>query len=96
MKEIYQLKAMPKTRSLVSSRPSTLVKRLIAIGNDSSASMEDRSIETYCPIKNKWKNFEQFKCYRTCFSSVVLGDELFIMGGFSTRSNSVLKSVSID
>lgn len=94
MKDICQWKVMPKTQLLTSPRPSTLQKRLIAIGNNLRSSSEDRCSEIYCPIRNEWKIFEQFKCERIGFSSAVLGDNLFILGGYCPETSQDLRSVS--
>lgn len=93
MRSIYQSKSL-KSQSITTGRPSTKVKRLIAIGNDPNSLSENRCSEIYCPISDKWKTFDQFKCERVGFSSVVLGDELYVLGGSRPKSNLKLRSVS--
>lgn len=93
MNEVYKWKALQKFQSLISPRPSTLVKRLIAIGTCYDTVLVDKQSEVYCPITNKWKFFDQFKCVRNGFHSIVLGDELFFLGGHCPIHGSELNLV---
>lgn len=78
---------MRKWKSLRRRKP-TIVKRLLAFGNDHHSVIGARFSEIYCPILGQWKMFDKIHLDRTDFASVVIDDELIVMGG-RNHGNSV-------
>lgn len=92
---ICRWRMLPKKQLPILPRTSTTANRIIAIGNDSNSSSENRRSEIYCPITNKWKAFRNFQCEQSGICSVVLGNEIYILGGFCHKSKEVKKSVGL-
>lgn len=82
----------PQHELPASPRPSTTAKRIIAIGNESSSSSENCG-EIYSLLTNRWKILDELRCERRGFCSVVLGNEIFILGGFCQKRMENMKSV---
>lgn len=97
IKDVFKWKVLPKTQpNTVNARKSTLVKRLIAIGLNEidSNCTHKNTFEYYCPILNKWKMGKGLTYERESFCSIILNDELYILGGWDKNSGQSLKSVS--
>lgn len=93
IEDVYKWVLLPHTQSKPTEpRPSTAVKRLIAIG-----CIQNKKIlptEIYCPIANKWRVYEKFVCERSEFCSVIVNDDLYVFGG-TDQDRDPLTSVSI-
>lgn len=89
MRNIYE----QKHENQAPVRPSTTVKRILAIGNFNYSPSEDQYSEIYCPVTNNWRIFNDFQCERSQFTSVFLGYEIFILGGAIKGAKNVQKSV---
>lgn len=64
-------------------RKATTMKWLMAIGNHFSTDPEERCSEICSPVTNKWRIYNKLKCEQIGFSSVILNEELYILGGQS-------------
>lgn len=84
IRDVYMWKLMRQIQPYpVPSRPSTTTTRLLALGNFSSTKLaiEHRCTEIYCSTSNKWNVSNEIECERTGFCSVVVNNELYILGG---------------
>lgn len=80
IKDVYEWKLVPESQpNPFVRRTSTTAERFIAVGNCSPNNI--RSSEMYEPAINNWKDFKQFSCNRNGFCTVLVKDELFILGG---------------
>lgn len=84
--DVFQWKLVPQSQlNPVSPRPSTIIDRYLAFGNDirffENNFKIDESSESYNPMSNKWSTFIPFSCERIGLSSLVVDNDLFIFGG---------------
>lgn len=95
-KDVFLHKILPETMPLSSiPRPSTTAKRLIVFGNRSNSAAENWCTEIYCPITQKWSDMPEFICPQSGFCTLVMNNELYIIGGWSNGCNEALDLVSI-
>lgn len=94
MDNVYQWKLLPNSNeNPAKPRLSTTINRLIVFGDEFRSPPENRKTEIYCPQTNQWKLYNKFTCDRHFFCSILIDNELFILGGYSFEKQA-LASVS--
>ncbi|ETV94473.1 hypothetical protein H310_11797 [Aphanomyces invadans] len=87
---IHQWPSVRKpTRGLsIDARPDTTrlstIPVIVALGGVAGRSIS-RSTEYLDAISNSWKSFVPMQCRRAHFSAVAIGNQLYVLGGYTTR-----------
>lgn len=73
-------------------RALTITKRFIAIGNADSTK-NSRITEIFDPITKEWSKFKNLTFEKIGFCSVILDENLYVLGGGYPRNRNIVKTV---
>lgn len=90
IKNVYKWKLLPNNQeNPPKPRISTTINRVIVFGDELRAPAENRKTEIYCPQTNQWKLYHKFTCDRHFFCSILIANELFILGGYNCEKKAL-------